>query len=147
MEIRKLLVLDQNSQEMEDLANKNGTTYGICGFVTCAVVEYLASLEVFTPEAIKSIHAKSMEGPIERVMKTVLARRRLELKKFYKVMSDNDRKKYLKNWVANYEIADYLEGKAEEFKNRQVYFFRQSAFDHPELMKAAELEERERIGE
>lgn len=108
MEIRKLLVLDQNSQKMEDLANKNGTTYGICGFVACAVVEYLASIELFTPEVTKSINAKSMEEPIDRVMKAILARRRFELKKFYKIMNDNDRKKYLKNWVANYEIADYL---------------------------------------
>lgn len=108
MEIRKSLVLDQNSQEMEDLANKNGTTYGICGFVTCAVVEYLASIELFTPEAIKSINTKSMEGPIDRIMKEILTRRRLELKKYYKIMNDNDRKKYIKNWVANYEIADYL---------------------------------------
>lgn len=147
MEIRKLLVLDQNSQQMEDLANKNGTTYGICGFVTCAVVEYLASQDQFTPETLKNINASSMEQPIDRVMKAVLTRRRQELKKFYKIMSDNDRKKYIKNWVANYEIADYLEGKSEEFKNKQVYFFRQSAFDHPELMKDVELEEKERIGE
>lgn len=80
-----------------------------------------------------------MEEPIDRVMKAVLARRRLELKKFYKLMNDNDRKKYLKNWVANYEIADYLEARSDQFSNRQVYFFRQSAFDHPELMKDVEL--------
>ena len=45
---------------------------------------------------------------IDKAMKAILARRRFELKKFYKIMSDGDRKKYLKNWVASYEIADYL---------------------------------------
>jgi len=45
---------------------------------------------------------------IDKAMKAILARRKFELKKFYKIMSDGDRKKYLKNWVASYEIADYL---------------------------------------
>lgn len=37
-------------------------------------------------------------------MKFILFRRKLELKKFYKLMDDNDRKKYFKDYVANYEI-------------------------------------------
>jgi hypothetical protein len=105
MKIHKSLVLDQNSEEMEKLAERNGTTRGICGFVTCAIVEYLAKIEDFSPLTIKSVNAVTMTPRIETVMKTVLSRRRLELKKYYKVMSDNDRKIYLKDWVANYEIA------------------------------------------
>ncbi len=42
MKIRKILVLDQNSQSMEDLADKYQTTRGICGYVTCAAVNYIA---------------------------------------------------------------------------------------------------------
>jgi len=67
---------------------------------------------------------------IEAVMKTILNRRRLELKKFYKIMNDHQRKAYLRDWVANYEIADYLSNVIEDVKNKQVFFFRQSAFDH-----------------
>ena len=46
-----------------------------------------------------------MAPKIEDAMKYILFKRRLQLKKFYKLMGDNDRKKYLKDWVANYEIA------------------------------------------
>lgn len=45
---------------------------------------------------------------IDAAMKKILAHRRMEIKKYYKVMSEADRKKYLKNYVANYEIAEYL---------------------------------------
>lgn len=108
MKTHKLLVLDQKSQEMEQLADKNGTTYGICGFVTCALTRYLAQLEQFDPQILKKINAQMLTPHIEAVMKTILNRRRLELKKFYKIMNDHQRKAYLRDWVANYEIADYL---------------------------------------
>jgi hypothetical protein len=132
---------------MEDLANKNGTTYGICGFVTCALVEYLAQLPSFTPEIIPKLNQYTLTPLIDKAMKGILARRRFELKKFYKVMSDDDRKKYLKSWVASYEITDYLEDRVETFANKQVYFFRQCAYDHPAELKAVEYEEKERVGE
>jgi hypothetical protein len=93
---------------MTHLADKNGTTYGICGFVTCAITELLAKTNSFTPAFIQHINATSMAPLIEEAMKTILTRRRFELKKYYKIMNDNDRKNYLKNWVANYEIAEYL---------------------------------------
>jgi hypothetical protein len=44
MNIHKLMPVDQNSDQMEELADKNGTTHGICGFITCALSDYLANL-------------------------------------------------------------------------------------------------------
>lgn len=43
-----------------------------------------------------------MSTKIEDAMKFVLLRRRMELKKYYKAMDDNDRKYYMKDYVANY---------------------------------------------
>jgi hypothetical protein len=42
MHIQKILLVDQNSTEMRLLAEKNGTTPGICGFITCALTRHLA---------------------------------------------------------------------------------------------------------
>lgn len=40
--------MDQNSDEAEELAIKNGTTKSICGYVVCAVCEYLAEQDHVT---------------------------------------------------------------------------------------------------
>lgn len=37
----------------------------------------------------------------------------------------------MKDWVANYEISDYLRC----FKKENVYFIRNVAWDHPEALK------------
>jgi hypothetical protein len=57
---------------------------------------------------LAKLNALTLTPYIDKAMKAILARRRLELKKFYKIMSDGDRKNYLKSWVASYEIVDYL---------------------------------------
>jgi hypothetical protein len=59
-------------------------------------------------------------------------------------MSEKDKKFYCKDWVANFEIQDYLASIKDKFINSQVYFFRQSAFDHPEAVKNTKYEEAER---
>ena len=43
--------------------------------------------------------------------------------------------------MANYEIADYLENVIEKLPNQQVFFWRQSAYDYPELVKGLQYEE------
>jgi hypothetical protein len=139
MKIRKTMVLDQNSEAMEDLAKKYQTTLGICGFVTCAASVYL-SKNGFDPTNIKSINEQSLTPFIEEAMKAILTRRRLEIKKF-KILTDHERKRYLSEYVANYEIADYLENLIDDLPNKQIFFFRQSAYDHPQLVKDLTYEE------
>lgn len=73
-------------------------------------------------------------------MKFVLGRRRQEIKKF-KIIPDHQRKAYLKDYVANYEIADFLEFYIDSMPNKQVFFFRQSAYDHPDLIKTLTFEQ------
>ena len=46
----------------------------------------------------------SLTPYIEKAMKTILQRRRFEIKKFGNQMSEAQRKNYLKDWVANFEI-------------------------------------------
>jgi hypothetical protein len=49
-------------------------------------------------------------------------------------MNESDRKYYLKDWVANYEICDYLSKITDKAVNQNLFFFRQSAYDHPDEM-------------
>jgi hypothetical protein len=50
-------------------------------------------------------------------------------------MSKYDAGNYMRDWVANYEIEDYLRESVRRYQNGNVYFFRQVAYDHPDLMK------------
>ena len=72
-------------------------------------------------------------------MKSILARRRMEIKKF-KIINDHERKKYLSDYVANHEIADYLENNIDDLQNKQVFFWRQSSYDFPEIIKELKYE-------
>jgi len=76
---------------------------------------------------------------IQEAMTKILQRRRLEIKKF-KILTDHERRNYLKDYVANYEIADYIENCIDELPNKQIYFFRQAAYDHPELVNQLKYE-------
>lgn len=49
----------------------------------------------------------------------------------------------MKDWVANFEISDYLREK--KFEN--IYFIRNVSWDHPELMDNIKYEEKDRIQE
>jgi hypothetical protein len=124
---------------MEDLADKYQTTRGICGYITCAVTKYI-SKNGFDPLNIKNINSNTLTPYIEDAMKFILARRRFEIKKF-KIMADHQRKAYLKDYVANFEIGDYLEHNIDELPNKQVFFFRQSAYDHPLMVKDLTFEQ------
>ena len=47
---------------------------------------------------------------LENVMEKVKKCRRLEVKKFRNKMTEGQQKNYLMDWMANYELADYLAG-------------------------------------
>ncbi len=46
-------------------------------------------------------------------------------------MTQSNKKNYLKDWVASHEVCDYLESITDKMINKNVYFFRQIAYDHP----------------
>lgn len=49
-------------------------------------------------------------------------------------MNDSQKKNYLKDWVATFEIADYLESIQDKIINHNIYFWRQVSYDHPKAM-------------
>ena len=63
-------------------------------------------------------------------MQTLKKTRKIEIKKFYNQMNPSQRLNYTKDWVANFEVNDYLENIKEKMVTKQVFFFRQCAYDH-----------------
>ena len=51
------------------------------------------------------------------------------------------------DWVANFEIVEYLSSIVDKSVNPYLYFFRQVAHDHPEALDNVKWEEAERIKE
>lgn len=102
MKVNRMLVMDQNCDEAEDLAIKNGTSKSICGYVACAVCEYLAEQEHIDEEVLKSMNFYTLKPYIDKVMQWIAKTRRLEVKKFMNKMNESQRKSYMTDWVANF---------------------------------------------
>lgn len=64
-----------------------------------------------------------------------------------KLMNESQRKSYMTDWVATFEMSDYLDHITDKMINPQVYFFRQVSFDHPDAMQNIKFEEAERVKE
>ena len=64
-----------------------------------------------------------------------------------KLMNDSQKKSYMTDWVANFEMSDYLSQISDKMLNNQVFFFRQVSYDHPEAMEKLKFEEAERVKE
>lgn len=55
-------------------------------------------------------------------------------------MTETQRKSYLTDWVATFEIADYLAGISLKSVNPYLYFFRQVGIDHPKAFAKVKFE-------
>ena len=49
MKTERILAVYQVLDQVEDLAHANNTTISVCGYITCAMVEFLAEQPDLTP--------------------------------------------------------------------------------------------------
>lgn len=96
---------------------------------------------------LKNLSFFTLRPYIEKAMQTIAKTRRLQIKKFMMKMNESQKKSYLTDWVANFEISDYLDNISDKILNHNVYFFRQSAYDHPSALENLKFEEAERVKE
>lgn len=59
---------------------------------------------------------------------------------------EKDKLNYMRDWVANYEISDFIQG-LEPVLKANIWFFRNCAYDHPDEMEKINREEAERVVE
>ena len=77
MNIERILSVCQNSDQVEDLAIKHNTTKSTCGYITCAICEFLAEQETVTHDLFKQITFPVIKPYIEKVMMSIAKSRRL----------------------------------------------------------------------
>lgn len=102
MKVNRILALDQNSDQAEELAIKNNTSKSICGYVTCAMCQYLAQQDHVDEQLFKSINFNVLKPYIDKAMQSIAKTRKMEIKKFMSKMNESQRKSYLTDWVANF---------------------------------------------
>ncbi len=61
-----------------------------------------------------------------------------------KFLESKDLNSYLRDWVANYEISDYFRNYED---NKNIWFFRNVSYDHPNEMLKLKHEEAQRVTE
>ena len=62
-------------------------------------------------------------------------------------MCPTEKTYYLKDWVANFQVLDYISSISDKMINKQVFFFRQCAYDNPDAIKDVKYEQSERVKE
>lgn len=140
-------VIDQFDSLFDGMINIYSTPASICGYVVCAMAEELCVGGPKTlPEVInkaKWINESRLSRNIEKAMESIQLARSQYCSDVG--MSAIKARNYLRDWVANYEIEDYLKSAISHFDNKNVYFLRVCAYDHPEAMKKVDNEEAIRV--
>eukprot|EP01022_Parablepharisma_sp_SALTPOND_P034204 TRINITY_DN908_c0_g1_i1.p1 TRINITY_DN908_c0_g1~~TRINITY_DN908_c0_g1_i1.p1 ORF type:complete len:275 (-),score=30.48 TRINITY_DN908_c0_g1_i1:158-982(-) len=150
---REIKVIDQYSPELDSVKELYQTSCSICGYVTIAIAPtfpnlvklkatYESVLEVITNLQSTSYVETLLESPmsfIRESRKTYIENNKDEFGK------EIDIKSYIKDWVATYEMSDYLRQIKEVPEN--LVFLRQVAWDHPENVMGINHEEAIRVKE
>ncbi|CAD8165149.1 unnamed protein product [Paramecium octaurelia] len=146
--IGQIFLYNQYSSEFEDLIEKFTTTQSICGFTSVANAIALKQIgpSIGYIQAIQHLKKNSQlrRKYVQDAMIFIQNSRRKYIQQSQWLSSnEKEGKKYLNDWVANFEISDYL----REKKLENIFFIRNIAYDHPEAMEKLQFEEKDRIVE
>ena len=153
--IRELKIVDQLSPAFSDSIKEYRTANMICGYLSCCVADFVAShfsslhMEPRDVEKMVKIlsHPASLLEEVRGMMAWLLETRQkyvLNHKTSFPVEFINsgtvhDEEKYLRDWVANYEISDWL----RKTRNARIHFVRRIERDvgevhHEEKLRLSE---------
>ncbi|CAD8064463.1 unnamed protein product [Paramecium primaurelia] len=146
--IGQIYLYNQFSDEFSDLIEKFTTTQSICGFTSVgnAIALKQVGSQIGYVQAIQHLKKNSQlrRKYVQDAMIYIQnCRRKYIQQSQWLSQNQKDANNYLKDWVANFEISDYLREK--KFEN--IYFIRNVSWDHPELMDNIKYEEKDRIQE
>lgn len=128
--IRELILVDQWSSKFFPLIKKYQTSSAICGYVSIASAYLLAGQ--FTSDSILTVDelnnklkvlqdTNKVYKQVEKAMKFIYIDRMKYLEEYENEFSnERERSAYLSDWVANYEISDYMTA----FPNKRIHFVR-----------------------
>ncbi|CAD8070092.1 unnamed protein product [Paramecium sonneborni] len=137
--IKQIIVYDQFSDVFSDLIKLYKTPDHICAYAAASNVRILKEFGI-KQGLIKMKDMEILKKYMAEMMKFIFFSR-IEYAKT-KWQNDLEKaKKYCQDWVANYELSDYMKQLALE----NVYIFRHVGLFHPNLFEKTENQERERI--
>ena len=153
--IRELKIVDQLSPAFSDSIKEYRTAKMICGYLSCCVAElvgsHFSSLRMETKDVEKMAkilsHPAGVLEDVRGMMAWLLDTRQkyvLHHKSSFPVELINsgtvkDEERYLQDWVANYEISDWL----RKNRNASIHFVRRIERDLGEVLH----EEKSRLSE
>ncbi|KAJ5075228.1 hypothetical protein M0811_07581 [Anaeramoeba ignava] len=129
--IREINIIDQYSEIFKPLIKKYNTTISICGFIAPAVAfwifdnlqtfPYLIDVNSVKRLIFSLLDPDNLVPYVEDAMKFIQNDRENYVKTHSNEFStEKEKENYLRDWVANYEISDYIKYKA----NPNVIFSR-----------------------
>ncbi|KAI6645879.1 hypothetical protein LOD99_13137 [Oopsacas minuta] len=153
--IRELQIVDQLNDAFTNSIKEFRTASMICGYLSCCIAElvsaHFSSLRMQTRDVEKMVkilsHPAGVLEEVREMMSWLLNNRQkyvLNHKTNFPVELINsgtiyDEERYLRDWVANYEISDWLHKK----KNGKIHFVRRLERDLGEVYH----EEKDRLNE
>ncbi|KAJ4458830.1 hypothetical protein PAPYR_5354 [Paratrimastix pyriformis] len=143
--ILTLYSLNQFSSSFDDLIKQYQTPQAICGYFALAEISLLSSCPtVLTRETLDQWMNSNLKNlplmreRIEQVMASIQTSRSAYLQNHGEEFpTQEEHARYLRDWVANYEISDYLRA----YPDPSLFFLRQTALgtDDADSMKHEEL--------
>jgi hypothetical protein len=143
--VREIKIFDQFSNKFFSLIDKYKTSKSICGYLVSGLSSFIAENLSYTnsvEDLVLLIHLLNDESVvlplIEQAMIQIQKAREDYILKNKQKFSDPEINKYISDWVANYEISDYLMMN----KNIQnLFFLRYVVFHFPTIAKDLKHEE------
>ncbi|CAD8058399.1 unnamed protein product [Paramecium primaurelia] len=137
--IKQIIVYDQFSETFNSLIKTYSTADHICAYTASANIRILQQYGI-QEGLIKLKDMNFVKNFVEDMMKYVFQSRLSYAKQKW---NNNIQKikEYCRDWVANYELSDYM----KTLKLENVYIFRHVGLFHKDLFEKTENQERERI--
>eukprot|EP00996_Jenningsia_fusiforme_P002589 NODE_3415_length_981_cov_34.399142_g3137_i0.p1 GENE.NODE_3415_length_981_cov_34.399142_g3137_i0~~NODE_3415_length_981_cov_34.399142_g3137_i0.p1 ORF type:complete len:323 (-),score=65.56 NODE_3415_length_981_cov_34.399142_g3137_i0:13-906(-) len=150
--IRECHVLRQfDDPPLTRLPKLYGAADSICGFIVCGICDFLHTNaeDDLSPQKVIGLLAdvSRLAPSVERSMAWIQNDRTAYIEEFSSEFSSAaDRTEYLKAWVANYEISDYLNTQVVTSERPWSFLFVRCN-QYPELEVASHIERRRIIAE
>lgn len=153
IECYEVKLFDQFSDAFLPLISANNTTSSICGYLAPVVALYVCShmstnLDNFT-EIIANLNKAEVVLPLVNDSMAFIRESRQKYVDSHKrdFKDEEEQRNYLRDWVANYEISDFLQQKSREQPFENIFFIRYVAWGFPVEASRCTHEEKVRIQE
>jgi hypothetical protein len=145
MQLLQLPIVNQFHPQWNPLISKYSTPSAICGYTAIACARFIAALESPVTKSELQLMLSTMasvSGPVEDAMRFVHDSRRDYIAAHPADFTTASSVQYMKSWVANYEISDYLRRECPPSLRHKLAFVRFNQFSQ---LHSATHEERDRI--